>query len=230
MSIDPEMMHTPRTVRLINGYTGTGKDTVGKHLNTGKGQYSWAIYKHPVSTIKFPRGPGYRVAFADEVKKQVKKEQNLPKSFDIEKQKNEVIKDGRTFRSFCIEKGCGERKRDPYHWARFAFNRFEKKGLSGMPTSTDWRFGEEHEYALSVGDVVSMRVFRKDVPIPPVTVPHDDPEHSLDNFTTDFLLVPKYNHLEEIAAAKALFPQYQDYHYSEDLDATVEDTVCPTGC
>ncbi len=56
MSIDPEMMHTPRTVRLINGYTGTGKDTVGKHLNTGKGQYSWAIYKHPVSTIKFPRG------------------------------------------------------------------------------------------------------------------------------------------------------------------------------
>lgn len=212
-----EIMRGQRLVRLIIGYTGTGKDTIGEHLNRGKGRYNWVIYRDPSRPIKFPWGPGFRVAFADEVKRQVKEELNLVNSFDIEKQKNEIVKNERTFRSFCIEKGCGERKRDPYYWCRIAFDRIEKEDLPGIPTVTDCRFYEEIDYPQSVGEVVSIRVFRKDVPIPPVTVPNDDPEHTLDKYRTDFLVVPKHNHEEEIDAAKKLFPQYQDYCYFEDI-------------
>lgn len=203
-------------IRYICGYTKTGKDTITHHLNHRRGSYYWAIYTNPDNRIAFPYGSGYRLSFADQVKREVKAELNLPPSFDIERDKDNVVKDGRTFRSFCIEKGCGERRRDRYHWARLAFKEIDNKGLYGIPTISDWRFYEEIDYGNSFGQPITIRVFRQDVPIPPI-VNIDDPEHTLDNYMTDFLLVPHINYHEEFESAKQIFPQYHSYIYHATL-------------
>lgn len=208
-------------IRLICGYTRSGKDTFARYLNTteGKKSFSWAIYYHPqLTTTTFTEEPGYRLAFADEVKKQVLAELNLPLNYNIEKKKNEVIPGTeKTFRSFCIDKGCGERKKDKCYWVKLAFDKL-KPTQEGIPTITDWRFKEELTYAQNIGEVITIRVYRKDVPIPEVVNPDDDPEHTLDETSTDYLIVPAKDHEEEFKSAQEVFPQYKGYILYKKLE------------
>lgn len=209
-------------IRLICGYTRSGKDTFARYLNSpeGKKSFSWAIYYHPQSTTTtLTEKPGYRLAFADEVKKQVLAELNLPSNYNIEKKKDEIIPGtGKTFRSFCIEKGCGERKKDKYYWAKLAFNKMESTKEDSILTITDWRFKEELTYAQEIGQVITMRVYRKDVPIPLLVNPDDDPEHTLDEVSTDYLILPGENHEEEFKSAQEHFPQYAGFVLYKKLE------------
>jgi hypothetical protein len=123
-----------------------------------------------------------------------------------------VLSSGKSFRRYCIERGLEMRRLNIDHWCALAL-----KDLSPdtRVMVTDWRFQNELRYAGTQGPVVSVRVFRKEVPIPP---PNEESEHSLDAVVTDYLLVPGYdlsgrpvNHEEQFQAACALFPQYRDY-------------------
>lgn len=215
MSLDLEIV-TSNVIRMISGYRGTGKDTICQHLNTGKGEYKWVVYHSSNREIKPFRGPGIRIAFADELKKEVVAEQNLPSTFNLEKDKEMLLPSGKTFRQHCIEKGCAMRAKDPSHWVRLGFRNCEFSHAT--ITISDWRYIiGEYNYAISMGEVITFRVFRKDVPIPPIVNPTDDPEHSLDHFMADYLILPKKNQEEEFKAAIKIFPQYQNYTYMCDL-------------
>jgi hypothetical protein len=222
-------MYKPKIVRLICGYTRTGKDTLTQRLITGRGEYKWAIYVPelisghpdllaPDVTAAALTTPGYRLSFGDEVKRRVGKTLGLPKTFDFEANKDLVVRDGRTFRSFCIDRGFLERIADPYTWARVAFERAELDDKEGFATISDWRFREEEEFAHSAGKVVTFRVFRQSVPVPPVLFAPDDPEHSLDKVSTNFLVVPASRHEDEFTAARHHFPQYSNFEYYTSLD------------
>lgn len=197
---------------LICGYKTTGKDTFAKSLLGLDRTYKWVIYSKPngKKLFSWPREL-FRLAFADILKQRVKEELGLPEDFDVEKRKEEVMADGQTFRMHCIKKGCKMRKEDPYYWARLAFDPIQDK--EGIPVVTDFRFPQEYDYSIkSKGEVFTFRIFRKEIPIPKIVNPEDDPEHSLDDFETDFLVVPFENHEEHLKAAKELFPFYKEYN------------------
>ena len=229
-------------IRFICAYLGTGKDVLTNHLNSCKGPFSWAIYHSKDNKIAFPQvygfrlahnkiafpyGYGFRLAFADEIKREVRIEQKLPVDFD---DKEKVLPTKKTFRQHCIEKGCGRRKEDPFYWCRLAFNQMEKEDQKSYVTVSDFRFYEELEYARSVGEVITIRVFRKEVPIPKITVPENDPEHTLDNLKTDFLVVPLENHNEQIGVAKEIFKQYHNFEYMESIPNEVCQESNIVGC
>lgn len=200
-------------IRLICGYRRTGKDTLGHHLITVRGPYSWRIYYNPSSPlfgekVAFPKPPGIRLSFAGAVKKQVMQKYHFPPDFDMEKYKDAIVRPGKTFRDLCIEEASKMKAHDPYYWAKIAFEPFETRGLVEVLTVTDWRFPEEYEYAIGLAETVTIRVYRKNVPIPEKR-DGEDSEHSLDHVTTDFLVVPvEGDHFE---AAVEQFPQYSNF-------------------
>lgn len=123
------------------------------------------------------------------------------------------------YRSF----GQIKRSEDPDYWCKLSFSHLPVSALSAQSfIVTDWRYHNEYEYLNKlVGNggipnkltnklpntLITMRVFRKSVPIPPM-IPS---EHNLDDFATDYVFIPEQNHLEELQYLCKRFPFYQDY-------------------
>ena len=117
----------------------------------------------------------------------------------------------RTMRAFYIKYGQRERAKNPNVWAEIVHQQIAQDQKNNTPHGiidviSDFRFKNE---LLNRGSNKCMpftiRLFRKDVPVAD-PVAHEDPEHSLDQYTTHFLLVPPGE--AEIAAALKQFPQY----------------------
>jgi hypothetical protein len=149
-----------------------------------------------------------RIAFADELKKVVKRRLGLPPDFDEKKFKDRRIRDRMSFRDFCIQIGEAKKKGDPHYWAKKAF----KDYVDGDVLVTDWRFQSELDYVQSlVGpeNVVTIRLFRQGAPVPD----DDDPiEHQLDRYTPDYLIVPLKKDSDQVAlATKRINPVFSQY-------------------
>lgn len=198
-------------MRLICGYRRTGKDTLYQQLNKqGEIPFNWRVYAAPeadhASQLAWLHQKGPRAAFADELKRQVQdrlKHAGVIFDYEAEKDTRVFEFEGRktTYRQECIDHGRRRREEDKDYWARIVLRQ------GGIDTIiTDFRFPNEYAFIKEhVGDVLTIRVFRGEVPIPPA---EELSEHSLDPFTADLLLVVSDRDLEE---ACKLFPQYRTY-------------------
>lgn len=203
------------TLRMVCGYRRSGKDTLFMQIrdiqNGTKSTipFNWVIYRNTECQRTFltkDESAISRIAFADAVKTTVKETHtNLPPNVDdIKDQPLDVI-DGKTFRQLCIKVGLEGRHRDPDLWCRNALKSLDRNCNYIV---TDWRFRNEYTYACHEFDVISVRVFRRSVELPPKD---ELSENDLNTAITDFVLIPSEEEQEEWRALINLFPFYHNY-------------------
>lgn len=116
----------------------------------------------------------------------------------------------KTVRNFYIDVGQEERKKDPNVWTRIVHDEIDKdltNQKNTTPIISDFRFKNE---ILRPTQTTTIRLFRKKVPIPDFAKSLDvDSEHNLDDFETDYLLLPPGQ--EEFKAAIGFFPRYANF-------------------
>ena len=220
-------------IYMICGYKRTGKDTfvnyVTSEVNKDTPQYSIYAEKKYIddfyqkdgfyhiekqnTTQKevFDFSGGSRMAFADSLKQEVRKIHNIPSSFDENLYKETPLFDGKSFRDLCIEIANQRRLCDHNYWSRKAYVD-RPKDVKKLLVS-DFRFFDELLYMCSTGNLIkTFRIFRSEVPIPEPLLEVQDPEHSLDNFRTDYLILAKDKSDDEFKKAKEVFPYlYNNY-------------------
>jgi hypothetical protein len=169
-------------VIFITGYRRMGKDTLYKQL-CGKIPFNWIIYRYKDVSKTFPPIKSYkRVAFADELKREVIEYYKLPYTLEeVEKIKDERILYTLTFRDLCIELSKEKRKLDTNYWINKVRNLVDDNTII-----TDWRY--PNELYINDSNTITIRVHRHNVPIPDLSI---ESEHALDGYKTDFLLVDK---------------------------------------
>jgi len=161
---------------MVCGFKGTGKDTF---YNNSKNNY--AVYGNSSNKCLL-LGPNYvRVGFADNVKKEVNDIYDL-----FDPNKDDIIFENTTYRDLLIAHAKNKKKEDINYWVKKSYDWKKRNNVM----ITDFRFLHEYDYLVKLGhEPVTIRLFRSEV-----TVPTDISERSLDNFLTDFLVVPLLNH------------------------------------
>ena len=203
-------------ITLVCGYRRTGKDTLAAQINDPHPiqVFTWHAYGEPIengSTGKIFRiHPSRQISFARKLKEEVREMLDLDPDFDMEPHKDSLKIQGKLLRQHLIDHGITRREQDPNYWCKAAF---EDVNSGESIIVTDWRFPNEYDYVLNWVNCRSnitlqtVRVFRKDVPIPPNT----PSERSLDTIQTDFVLLPQINEEDERKALASHFPQYIGY-------------------
>lgn len=198
---------------LICGYRGSGKDSLYKWF-CGDRTHEWRrlIYKTIPTELLIDGINTVRIGFADSLKAEVLKLLGLP-IFNHEMYKDKPLSEienivrthicqpidkNQSLRDVYISYGTEKRRQDPEFWCQRLFERVADEDSVCI---TDWRYPNEMEFFKDKGEVITIRVFRKDVPIPPEPV-----EHQLDGFKTDLVFIPPSD--EEFEAFLRRFPQY----------------------
>lgn len=106
-------------------------------------------------------------------------------------------------------KHANDKKKDDINvWVKIGV---EKMSDSCYNVVTDWRFLHEIEYLKNIPEleIVTLKIFNLEKEIPNISI---NSEHDLDNFLTDFLLVPisQSNNIENVFN---ILPIYKDYHF-----------------
>jgi hypothetical protein len=198
-------------VHLITGYRGTGKDQLHVNLTAGikpLGYEVYAVNRNHCEILMIPSRT--RVGLADALKLEVHQQLrdngvNLPPHAD----KTMLVND-RTLRELYIEHGTLQRRQNPDHWVTMAADQIAGLNCSGCIDITDWRYLNELTYLRERFPVVTTRIYRSDVPIPPADV---ESEHNLDLVLTDVILVPS----NDVDDCLQLFPYYADYYHVMNL-------------
>ena len=195
---------------LVCGYKRTGKDYLFKMFNN-EIDFNWVVYTKPNSDKEFGINDDNRinkdnrinrVGFADALREEVNNLYDVRSDEDYDVLKEMVIKDGRTYRDLLIEHAAFRRNQNIDYWISLASKDIISKNDVMI---TDWRYPNEVDYLLNLDlKITTIRVFRSEVPIPPVEMIS---EHQLDDIVTDFLLVPE----NEFNKACEIFPQYKSY-------------------
>lgn len=198
---------------LICGYKRTGKDSLYQLLS-GLSPNKWtghAVYRHPDSqpwVQSYTKNMKYtRKAFADELKSEVSEIYYIPRGIpDEEKEYKQFIHyqtgDMVSARDIYIEWGTIRRAENPDYWCSKVLSTMKEDEVT---TITDWRFYNELKIMQnSQWKTKTIRVFRRDVIIPNISL---QSEHELDNYKTDYLIIPQ----EQFKAAVKQFPQYSIY-------------------
>lgn len=214
---------------LICGYRGTGKDTLYKSF-IGDKTFSWKKFQYKNIPSNFiltdnynpidkesPNSKLVRFGFADSLKLEVLKILGLPffnhelykdkTLFEIE----EVLKykipysidKNKTLRDLYILFGTSERLKNQYHWCEKVYQQIKDEDFVVI---TDFRYPNEKDFFLDKGEVITIRVFRKDVIPAGLEVEN---EHLLDTFKTDLVYLPEQNWEEEYEGLLKAFPQYK---------------------
>ncbi len=172
------------SILFITGYRRTGKDTLCQQIqNKSNIPFNWTVYSSPTTDLKFNQVldlfcNGKRLAFADCLKQEVKDILGDP-NLDIDKEKDRLIlPDGRLLRQLLIDHGQLRRDQNPHYWIEKIIPKLEDKTII-----TDWRFPNEINYPYGK-KIITIRVYDKNVPIPPYGVS----ERDLDSFCPDFFL------------------------------------------
>lgn len=200
-------------IRLVCGYKRTGKDTLVKMFNQEE-DFNWVVYHNPETKSHFKIEPVKRVGFADKLREEVNLILDISEEIDYDTFKETVVRDNKTYRDFLIEHAAYRRGQNIDYWVERAakwnkLNNNINENTEEHIMITDWRYPNESEYLRKSGlDVITIRVFRSEVPVPPDNIIS---EHQLDNMDTDFLLVPRANTEDEFGKACELFPQYQNF-------------------
>ena len=191
---------------FVCGYKRTGKDILYSILS-GSDKFrdcKWDIYSRAGVDVSIfldrSKSDFIRVAIADPLKQYVREIYDLPAEMFNDDNKDKKI-EGKDYspRDLLI------RHSKDRQW--------HVEALQGMVRSasscivTDWRFQHEYKYITeNISDhVCTVRVFRKDVPVPAEDVIS---EHDLDKISTDVLLLPEGEGTEKCFE---LFPQYREF-------------------
>lgn len=189
---------------LVSGYLRTGKDSLYLDFK-GSRKFRWLIYRRPKITKQFIIDDTVqRVAFADSLKRETKRQYPQLNLYN-DSSKDTPIQDlqGLTPRDLYIKIAKEKRDIDPDYWVKESHKNFPR----GSVMVTDHRYPNEYEYLHRLyPDITTIRVFRKEVPIPPFTMTS---EHQLDNFYTDFVLVSSE---EDFVELTNILPQYSTYN------------------
>ena len=219
----PSEAHPPLAL-YIAGYRRSGKDEIGAGIISGSCRHSWCVYaddKSHVHATTFARFRGARsVAFADAIRRETRRTLGLRPDYDLDTRKDVESIAGKLVRDHLIEMGSRGRHQDPGMWTRIAIMPSFLPKLSPSTATdtlavvcTDWRFENEYKTAASAGVViVTLRVYRSNVPIPP---PEVGSEHDLDSWSTTYLVVPDES---DFAQARQMWPFYARYTMVGTLD------------
>jgi dephospho-CoA kinase len=148
---------------MISGRSGSGKDTVGEIL---KKNYT-------------------RLAFADELKKEVSKKYNIPIELMNSQEGKKTLIPGseKTVREILIEHGEEERKKDKNVWIKKIISKIKKEKNYII---TDWRFKNEYEeIKKNYEKIITIRIERKKIN----KIENDrGSETELDNYKFDYIV------------------------------------------
>jgi hypothetical protein len=211
------------TIFLVAGYRRTGKDMLFNILSNpddSTSRFKWRVYKHPDNEWMEFRGDGeyQRLAFADQLKREASLQYGIPLVVsDAEKDRKQFIhyQTGAqvSARDIYIEWGAVRRAENPNYWCAAAAKQVTDPNMKYVVT--DWRYRNESRYIIkTLPYVVTVRVYRSEVPEPDLTI---ESEHDLDAETTHTLLLREDDHEKEFVAAVKRFPQYQDFVPCETL-------------
>lgn len=162
-----------------------------------------------------------RYAFADVLKKETHRwlgfQGDIP-ALAFEKVKDTLTArdpesgNAATLRQHYINYGQARRRENPFAWAAPVAAQIHRDlyidypGPCPVDITTDWRFDNELEPRDRPPSTI--RLYREEVKVAPVLADRNtDSEHNLDNYLTDYLLVPP----GQFAAALKAFPQYANY-------------------
>ena len=206
---------------LICGYRGTGKDTLYKWFCSDKTSQLWRrlSFKNIPSEQLIDSdcvNKTVKIGLADAVKRDVLAALQLP-LFNHEAYKDKSLQNiedalkvqldpsidkTKTLRDLYISVGTTQKSKNINYWCEKAYLETEHEEIVCI---TDWRFKHEYDYFKEKGTVITVRVFRKDVLVPPEDV---ESEHSLDGFKTDLVYVPCIDFEQEKLELEKMFPQY----------------------
>ena len=201
-------LHNNEMWILVCGYKRTGKDTLFCILtglkNDEKYNNYWCVYSRKEFDVSIfqdhSRSDFSRVAFADPLKEYVRMKYHLSAdAFDDDKKEKKEIDIGEE--GFVSPRDLLIRNSKHQQWHEIATQ--DKTTSACNFVVTDWRFRCEYEHILKISKPCTVRVFRKDVNVPPE---NEQSEHELDKTLTDVLLLPK----DELETCLELFPQYKD--------------------
>jgi hypothetical protein len=202
---------------LLCGYKGTGKDLFINELlfrNENWCIYSLENHQRNYEEIYKPRS---KLGIFDSVRKDVSKQLGLPFSVtQLDQIKDNMIVAGKKLREYMndiISKKCQE---DKFFFENEALkNTIEEDDY----ITSDFRYNRTFDFFKNEkGGVLTARLFRSDIKVPDEK---EKGEHILDNFVTDFLLVPKEDHEKHFNICRELLHQYKEYKliYNPDLNS-----------
>lgn len=181
-------MEMVRRLVVLIGYRRTGKDTIADTLINGGDVRE--LYPKYLTTLPKLNRP-IKIALADKLKEDVRDMLGYPITEENKDKKLEVfpsgfnLTDDSTNRDVLIQHGMNMRKIDENYWINIVLDKINK--YDGDVIVTDCRFKNEVDIfkALKDMDVVTVRLFRNSVTIPPYNLPS---EHELDKYHADHLL------------------------------------------
>lgn len=178
-----------RKIILLIGYRRTGKDTLADTLISG-GDVR-ALYPSYLTTLPNLHNP-MKIALADKLKEDVRDILGYPITEDNKDEKlthhpyGFSLNDNSTNRDVLIQHGMNMRKIDENYWINIVVEKMKQHPNRDV-IITDCRFKNEVEFFKSLHDidVITVRLFRESVTIPPQDLPS---EHDLDRYHADHLL------------------------------------------
>ena len=192
----------------VIGYRRTGKDTLCSAFQ-GKRDLSelgWKVYSK--SGVGFPGCPpsAKRVALADELKYLVCDHLNLDRSIvdsgEFDRTKDTRVVQGKTLRQWCIDLAHDYKRQYGKLFFVDTVSAFVRTDPDSSYILTDCRYPFE-----VFPGWVTIRLFRKEVPIPPED---EDTERTMDSYPTDFLFVKDDQDYQKVLE---ISPQYKDYRF-----------------
>jgi len=188
-----------------------------KVVRYNKDNFTWKTYKHPDNKcpVRITPGPDKfvctRTAFADKLKSEASEIYGIPSVVadaekDIKQFEHYITGELVSARDIYIEWGAIRRAQNHNYWCKMVLESIDTNVTNCFVT--DWRYPNEAKFMIETyNNVVTVRLYRSDVPEPPI---HIDSEHSLDSYRTDILLIR--DDLEnEFEKTLHKFPQYQGY-------------------
>ncbi len=230
--LDNIQQKNPNETLFICGYKGTGKDTLCKQLNCSAEvpEFNWTILRKPgTNHTLFKFQNAQRLSFADKLKYDCHLLYGFGANWDNRKNEeltgltndhgiqlsDEMLHRIRSItgttlvRDVWIYHATMMRMCNPDHWTIEAMETLQFLNPFLPVAVTDFRFPNEVDcWQRRQGAVVTCRVFRSEVPIAPAEVLS---EHSLDNYETDLVLIPRDNFYRELIALLERFPFYENY-------------------
>jgi len=202
---------------LVCGYRRTGKDSFYNKLSSSDSDcnFEWEVYVHPDKAHLyqnksdcFGSGPYQRFSFADRLKEEASPVYGIPVSVPEEEKDVKQFVHYQTghavsARDIWIEWGAIRRAQDKDYWCKLI-----NPSADVCTIVTDWRFPNEGQFIKDQHDAETrtVRLYRSGVAIPEASI---ESERALDQYETDFLLVP----VGDILHALSHFPQYFTYEY-----------------
>jgi hypothetical protein len=194
---------------LLCGYRGTGKDTFVDELLFR--QENWAIYgKEEGVNYEEVYRIRSKLGLADSVKKQVAQQLGLPLSISqIDKLKDVMVISGKKLREWINEYTTKKAMEDKFYWENMAMKLIDEDKDDNEYVISDFRYRRTYDFfSDNKGGVITARLFRSDNTVPDKK---EKTEHILDDFITDFLLVPNVNTEEHFNKCIQILPQYNDF-------------------